>query len=800
LIGLDLMHTPDNGTQYYAYSSGDLKLYSVNVKGYAEQRNGTKYGIYLNGGTLFMSRSTVSGIYAINGGVYGVYGSGAKVEIERSTFRDNGDELGSNVYQIFHDVSGTDEEKIQQGLILDRVTIEPARTFNGVVYGIWAYARRVTITNSIITGIDYPGDGGGYGAYLQDDMSCNTCGGLVDIRDSSFTGAGSNRGTSGSATGLYLRYWQNVQLEGNTFVAGLSGSGTSYGARSVYSRYVTAMGNTFSAGQQIASSGRGLDVYDTDGRLDLYNNAFDTGSLNNTGYGLYVNTGDALVEITHNTVSLGTWADINNDTSWTAYGIAVRNMSTMSPGVTIANNSIRGFDAWTGAGLAYSADYYGIYLSNNGTTAETRSNSIVFGVSRNTYGIYSNNNTTRPGQVVENVIRTGGGSRVYGIYSNSDDDLTVSGNRITQGGPENELYGITVLWGSGQSVLGNTIVIEGGDGVYAYGLLESYADTTTLFRGNTVQIGDNYSASGIRLWCGYARYETNNISLGQTRGSSAYGVYNQCGDATFRGNNIEIGGSNGGGNIFGFYIVNDGLTLIDNQISAGGVQNSSSASYGLYVASADDDLWIEGNTINGGETENGDSYGVFYYSDASGVNIVFVNNRIDGGQSRSKRTYGFYMGRAFDSNLVMINNFIHGGRAGYDGYSGRTWGMYFDEEEIDVYLGANSIYGGDADYGSSNEGAIGLYFRGSDYGFVVTNNIIHAGSNLDGSPIAVVDDSQGVGTMGSTDFYNNLLFGAGTFHMYRDAGSATFIDSIATINACGWDACGNASGNIEGDP
>ena len=793
LVGLDLMQTPVNGTQYYAYSQGNLMLYSVNIRGYSDQRSGTKHGVYVNGGALFMSRSTVSGIFSIDSNVYGVYGRTAKVEIERSTFQNNGHELGSVVYQIYHNANGSDTEKVQQGLILDRVTIEPGRTFSSSVYGIRAYARRVTITNSTITGIDEPG-GSGYAAYLADDANCNTCGGLVDIRDSSFTGADPNRGASGGARGLYLGYWQNVLLEDSTFVAGLSGGGTSYGVEAYYNRYVTATGNMFSAGKKIASSARGVYVYDTDGHLDFYNNTFDTGSLTGTGYGLDVNTGDALVEITHNTASLGTWANVNNDTSWSAYGIRIQNISSMSPGITIANNSIRGIDAWTGAGLPYSADYYGIDLSNNNTTTVTQGNGIVLGVSGESYGIYSSSQGTWTGTIAGNNIRTAGGSEIYGIYSDDDYDMTISGNRITHDGPEDYVYGIGVNGGGRQSVLGNTIVVEDGDGVYAYGLVEWGADNTTLFRNNTVQIGDAYRAEGIRTSCGYARFETNTITVGRN-GNYAYGVYHNCGNATFRGNDIEVDGTTNGSHTYGFYVRNGGPTLIDNEIVAGSIQNASASSFGLYV-DVNDDFWVEGNTIDGGQSENGSSYGVYLYSE-DGDDSVFVNNRIYGGESRSSHSYGFYVQNTNGGDLVLVNNFIHGGRSGFDGYSGRTWGVYFNDDNINVYLAANSIYGGDGNYSSSTQGAVGLRLVGSNYAFVATNNIVHAGTNALNEPLAVVDNSQTWGNMGTVDFYNNLLYGEGTSRLYYDG---TFISDIAQINACSGDACDNASGNISGNP
>ncbi|RMF13884.1 MAG: hypothetical protein D6761_10420, partial [Candidatus Dadabacteria bacterium] len=799
LIGLDLMQTPASGTQFYVYSSGNLRLYSVNIKGYPELRDGAKYGIYLNGGTLFMSRSTVSGIFAITNTVFGVRSNAARVEIERSTFRDNGHELGGGLYQIYHNANGSDAEMVQQGLILDRVTIEAGRSSGQWVYGIMAFARRVTITNSNIYGYDYSGSGG-FGAYLQDDGSCNTCDGRVDIRNSTFVGAGAHRGTTGLGKGLNLYYFQNVVLQGNTFIGGLSGGGTAYGVYAESNRYVTATANAFVGGRKIAGAAQGLYTANTDGRLDIYNNSFDVGSLTSTGYGLQIRKGVALVNVTHNTVTLGEWPDIENDTDWTAYGIRVQEIAPSSPGITVANNSISGIDAWQAFGSSYSANYYGIYLDGNQTTLDVRENSIELGVSGDSTAIYSTAHGTSPGRIADNNIRSSGGDEVYGIHSAEDEYVTISGNRITHDGSSDDLYGIAIDGGGNQTVLGNTILIKGGEDVFGYGLVERDADRTTLFRSNTIQIGNNYEAAGVETNCGYARFETNTILLGKATGEQVYGAYHSCGDATYRGNRIQVDGTTGASNTYGFYI-DGGPTLIDNQISAGSVQNSAADSYGVYalLENDPDNLWFEGNDIDGGETENGTSYGVFI-AFAPAVSTVLLNNRIAGGHSQSGRTFGVYVNSADGSDLVMINNFIHGGRAGLDGFDGKTWGVFFGEYDINAYLGANSIYGGDGNLDSSSEGAVGLYFQGSDYGFVVTNNIIHAGSNPSGSPIAVVDNSQEAGTMGSTNFYDNLLFGAETYHLYRADGSGVLIDSIATINACGWDACGNASGNIEGDP
>ena len=258
------------------------------------------------------------------------------------------------------------------------------------------------------------------------------------------------------------------------------------------------------------------------------------------------------------------------------------------------------------------------------------------------------------------------------------------------------------------------------------------------------------------------------------------------------------------GSSFGVYIADSTIEITNNDISGNGGSTASYLSFALYLDHAT--ITIKNNNINGGKSDAG-SYGVFLCHESV---AEFNSNDIDGGLingDRQDNSTAIYVDNALSTTVV--NNSITGGEGYY------TIGLRFTG--CDLVVANNMIDGGKGLYGSSGiiilssikteivnnsifGGLTGITdaiqsAESSDAAFLL-NNILDAGMGEDNSiclRMLYEEFSYLKATLINNDFYDP---DGDCLVMDHDV----CLDDIADVNACEFEGCVEASGNISAQP
>ncbi len=264
-------------------------------------------------------------------------------------------------------------------------------------------------------------------------------------------------------------------------------------------------------------------------------------------------------------------------------------------------------------------------------------------------------------------------------------------------------------------------------------------------------------------------------------------------------NNIIDGGT-GSDRAYGIYIGNYSFPEVDgNTITGNTTADESYMSYGVYV-SVSRPASFQNNTINGGNG-TGKSYGVYNYGSPAYYTIDGCN--INGGHGNE--SYGIYNQDINNQPIVIQNCDVNGGDSVNGSNDHVSYGI-FNYASYATITG-NSIDGGTADYKtvgikvtqsngpdvSQNRifGGTGNYTCGIDYESysgvltgTVRNNLIHAGTHVDGSWYY----SYGINlySKGNCTIQNNTIYIGGgpanPTNYCSNKGINIFVDSLPTID------------------
>ncbi len=189
-----------------------------------------------------------------------------------------------------------------------------------------------------------------------------------------------------------------------------------------------------------------------------------------------------------------------------------------------------------------------------------------------------------------------------GIYLNSCNDNSVSGNNITANG----WAGIWFIASNSNSVSGNNITANN-----LYGIVLEYSSSNNSVSGNNITANNGY---GIALY-----YSSNNNTMSEN--NIANNEYNLCLDSS---NNNSVSGNNIASDMYGIHLYYSS----DNSVTGNGIANNE---YGIVLDSSNNNMIYHNNFMNNiNQVVSSDSTNVWdddypsggnHWSDYAGVDL-----------------------------------------------------------------------------------------------------------------------------------------------------------------------------------
>ena len=380
-----------------------------------------------------------------------------------------------------------------------------------------------------------------------------------------------------------------------------------------------------------------------------------TASANNAFYGIYLNSGKTGVEIQGNTIKNISWANTGN---FTWRGIYLQGTCAVNIGTTLQNviGEAAGNGSITLTAGASGATFYGIYLSNTGTTT----------VANTTIGSITALNTSATDA-----------TNICGIYKTGAGTLSLSSNTIgsTDGATSNSIYATSTATGNEQRVYGTnsagtrTVSVSGNTiSKLTNGTTNTNTATLGLINGLFISSGTNTVENNIIRDLTIANANTTGAYT-----SSAGGLIFNVGTAviqTISDNSIyNLSNSNAtfGGNVIGLYYngSNTASSVSGNFIHSLST-SSSSTNASLYGI-----CFNEGNTtfsnniisLGGGITNGNAFYGIKNAGCGTNANLLFNTVDIEGAASgETANTYALSNGGAVTRDYR--NNIFTNARSG----------------------------------------------------------------------------------------------------------------------------------------
>lgn len=322
-------------------------------------------------------------------------------------------------------------------------------------------------------------------------------------------------------------------------------------------------------------------------------------------------------------------------------------------------------------------------------------------------------------------------------------------------------------------VADSTIEVASGAGEKT-GVAMSGGSSFTLHR-STIDVGESSDNSSTGVFVGYSAIAISDseITSGGAPMDDAVGLYLIYSSGTVAGTTVEVGDAD---NVIGALLSNSAVSFEESTLNLG---DAVSQNYGLYAVTGFAQ-WF-GGSISLGDAPTGSNIAVYMAASSVMMNGATVST----GDADSINAAAYAVGGLPGARAVFTNNVFTTGDTPAANYA-----MLIST--IDAVIGQNTVVAG---AGDTTRTALYMTIGGTEMSDpVVYNNHFGSGPSSGDSYAALIPAGA---PFRKVVFVGNNLDGGADALVYDGTNSLTDIDDV---NACDFDSCRQATGNLNEDP